>query len=236
MVESMLKDYGRVIEENKSLNEELNNCNEVLRENVELITMLEKEVEKLEFPVAARSDVSGDESDTLKDCQIEPEQFEKLQQEMDAKDKAIEQLIDELAHLKAQTVSPSTPLPEPISIEIYSSDLSDESAKFRAKLRDLENMFLELNAVFIEKQKHSLEQQAQIYEISNRLESSETDINDQCKKDQDEHNKILAQQLAVFEEQIAILIGEREKLMEINNDLMKSICIVQTELSVYNFD
>lgn len=246
MIESMLKDYSRVIEENKFLNEELNNCTEVVRANFDLITTLEKEVEKLEAEtenlspilVSAGSDVSGEESDTIhsdtsKDCQIELEQVERLQQEMDAKDKAIEQLIDQLAHLKAQTVPPSTPLLEPIPNETHTMD---KSAKLRAKIRDLENISLELDTVFMEKQKQLREQQAQIDELSKQLESSGTEIVDQCKKDRNEDSKILAQQLAISEEQIAILMDERKKLMEINSDLMTSISIVQTELSAYNFD
>lgn len=177
MVESLLKEYCRIIEENQHLNEELHNCTEVIRTNFDVVAQLECEIERLKdelenltTPLSlARADVSG-------------EQFE---QNLVEGDKLIKEFVVKLTQLDNEPLNQSRP-----------------------------------------KQSKSV---AETDEESDIISCNQLNGNDY-------REKILAQQLALFGEQIDILMDERKNLMGINSDLMKTISICRTELCAYNFE
>lgn len=226
MIESMLKDYFRVLEENHHLNEELQNCTE--NENGKL-----KEENHLND--------SGEESattiDSQNDCCVE---IEELQKQLAAKDETIEQLMAKFEYLKSESTVREKSEP---SAKQFNQNLSEASLNLKNKLHDLGQINTDIADIFNKKQNQLLEQQAQIDELIKLLESQSESSNaangENCMnkiKELEERDQILAQHAAIYDEQITILLNERKNLMEINNDLTKRISICQSELCKYNFE
>lgn len=189
--EPMLRDYSRVIEENQRLNDALKNCNEVVRENIDVITALEKEIEKLKEENEKRtsndpeslgkvSDATGEDStvtaDTSEDHRIDAEE---LQRDLAEKDRMIEQLLKKFEDLKLSTVAltPSSPLiHEPTANESDSRpgstmDSLDSSRKLKKKIQNLEKISKDIETLFERKENGLLEQQARTNELTKQLES-----------------------------------------------------------------
>lgn len=225
MVESMVKDYCHIIEENHHLNEELQHCDEVARENFDLIAQLEVELREKN----ADNNASNSNAPNV-DCQKE---IQILQAQLEERDKMIEELL-----MKTCVQQPSE-----LSVDEIPMDLADASQKLRNTIKDLEAISGDVEEAFDRKDKQLQEQQRTIDELRKQLESppeqpaNESELINMSKFNEiEEHNHILANQTMMLEEQLAALMDEHNKLMETNNDLIKSIIVCQTEICKYDFE
>lgn len=236
MVETMLTDYCRIIEENHNLNEELQHCNEVARENFNLIAQLEDEIREKNA-----GNTTSNANDPNADCQNE---IEKLQAQLEERGKVIEELLIKIND-RQQSDEPSAI--ENDVIHHKPVDLADASQKLRDTIKDLETISGDIEETFNKKDILLQKQQAQIDELTKQLESRpelselipDEESNSICMsklKEMEEHNQILANQAVLLEEQLATLMDEHNKLMENNNDLIKSIIVCQTEICKYEFE
>lgn len=250
----MVKDACRIIDENQRLNEELHHCTEVVRINFDVIAQLESKNKTLKGELEnGTSPISTARSDVNVDCRTEIEQ---LQQNLNEKDEMIEKLMAELTRLKSMPSSHnsnsnevSTPAHASDSSESFTVDLLDASGRMKSKIRDLEKIATDIETNLNEQQDKLLEQQTRIDEFLKQKEAQSKTSNTVAGTDEEsakidgiqsngneDREKILAQQLAHFEDQIDILMKERGKLMKINNDLMKSISVCQKALCPYTFE
>lgn len=242
MVELMLHEYSRLFDDNQYLNDELRKCNDLIRANGDVTaTTLQCEHEaimkenvqlrgdhqQLMQDNDKKKDIEGSDKGSNElhdDLQID---FEHFRQQLAEKDETIKQLSARIDHL---TVSPaqrsssneSIHSNKTITNEYIPPNLSNTSDKIR-----LEKINMEIEAMFIGKLKQLLVQDAQIDELVELLEFK--------LKEMEEHRQILGQQLTLNEDQIAVLMDDREKLSKTNNDLMKSISRSQVELCKYEF-
>lgn len=284
MVESMLNNYCKTIDENQHLSEELHTCSEIVRSHFDTIETLENENQKLkdeneklhsgssqELPDGTDNASDNDNTSTettndLKDCMSELKQ---LHQQLAEKDKMIEEIINEFEHLKisnepdnlsiSSAAAPSSPSEktneteqvnesnesEKISTtsnQSYETDLLGESAKL--KIHELGELTAELANIFEAMQDKLLEQQMEIDDLSKRSDMKMyydeiVNAEKECQaklKEMEQRELILAHQSKVLEEEIAVLMDERHKLMTINNGLIRSISICKAELCSYNFE
>lgn len=237
MVESMLKDYCRVIEENKYLNDELYNSNEVVRENLELIAILENSNEQTDQTkgIAENASSIGVPND---DCKIV---VDELQQQLAERDQTIEDLMNKLKRSNVQKSNEANGNES----DSNSMNVLDALQKLKNTINDFEKITEEIEGILNEKQNQLLGQQAQIDDLTKQLESkaeaSNTDVESisLCMnkiKEMEEHNRILGNQTAMLDEQIGCLTKEYQKLMETTSQLMKSIMVCQKEISKYHFE
>lgn len=249
MVESMLKDYCRVLDENQHLSEELKHCDEVARENFNFIAQLEEELrEKSESNATAYSS-NG------KLCVDSKNEIDKLQKQLDERDKMIAELLVKLNDLNVQESNDqnvTTPNVFGLSSKEQSSDSefcdsismdsSDASQKLRHTVKDLEEISTKIEATLNKKDIQLCDQQVKIDELTKQLEQSDR-LNEESEskcmiklKEMEEHNQILANQAMLLEEQLEILLDKHNKLIQSNNDLIESISICQKEICKYNFE
>lgn len=245
MVESMLRDYCHIIKKNQHLNDELENCTDVVHTNFNVILQLENENTQLKeqlgnrsSPLSSeRSDVNGEGSNkNIQDCRADHERFQQI---LDEKDKMIEELMIELECLKLLTVPTHKPTLKPPSHESDSNGSSVDALEgIKSKIRDLEKIAKDWDMILEEKRNKLLEQQARIDQLESRPGPSKSECKPNIQSDEhdSDREKTLAQQLALCQEQIDILMDERKNLMKINDNLMKSISTCQMELCSYNFE
>lgn len=231
MVESMLRDYCRTIEENHQLNEELKHCDEVNREHFNLISQLEIELREKNVGKS-----TNDTNDPNVDCQNE---IEELQAQLEERGKMIEELLAKMNVLQPKE-------PESIikdgSVDSNPTVLAEETQKLRDTIKDLEAISGDIETTFNKKDNQLQGQQAIIDGLIKQLES-QSDVNLESEsicmselKEMRERNQILANQTLMLEEQLGVLMDEHNRLMENNNDLIKSIIVCQTEICKYDFE
>lgn len=236
----MFEDYCRVIEENRQLNEALQNCGEAVQKNINIIAKLENVVRALER--GTHSD------DSVVEMTVE---FENLQQRLIEKDETIEHLMVELENIKLQLnecekSKDDSTHSQSVTNSSNTMDFLEASLSLKNKICDLEMVSSDIERVFLEKMSQMREQQSRIDELSKQLESRtepSPTASDECEsiyfnklKEMTERDQILAQKASTLEEEITLLIDERKKLMEINNELMKTVSICQSQVCAYDFD
>lgn len=235
MVESMLKDYCRVLDENQHLSEELKHCDEVARENFDFIAQLEEELRE-------KNENNATPNSTL--CVDSKNEIDRLQKQLDERDNMIEELLVKMKNFspavretKSNEQSSDNEISGPISMDSY-----DASQKLRHTVKDLEEISTKIEATLDKKDIQLYEQQAKIDELMNKLEESDR-LNEESEskcmlklKEMEEQNQILANQAMLLEEQLEVLLDKHNKLVESNNDLIESISICQKEICKYNFE
>lgn len=210
MIESMLTDYYRTVEENRQLNEELKHCDEVARENFNLIAQLEDELRKKNT-----SNINTSSNDPNIDCQN----------------------IAENPPLEKRDVI------QQLSVDIYYNPMgyADTMQNLQATIKYLGAISANIEEIF-KKQDEQLKNQQEAIYASTCMDDppvSHCVSNEECEsklKEMQEQNYILATQTTMFEEELAALLEEHNKLMENNNDLIKSIIVCQNEMCKYEFE
>lgn len=167
----------------------------------------------------------------------------------------IEALENEIEKLKERLNSnvsgiPEVEQPQPVAvkkdetIECSRNDFCDmefanASEELRNNIKNLEEIRERINKLFMEKETELQAKQEELDSCASKLncQGESCDSNSMSRlKELEERDKIISEQLAIHEDQIALLMDERYKLMEINNDLIKSISICQLALCSYDFD
>lgn len=253
MVEAMANDYCRAIEENEQLNEELENCVEVVRGNYDVITTLENELMKLKQHRYLVN--SGDESAISSDSQIDfRHQFERLQQQLIEKDETIQQLLDEVENFKTQLTeleqnSHDTSCNEPDPYSTYTTEILNASTKLRNKINELGEISTDVETILNTNEDRLLEQLCKIDEVTSQLKSQIEQTSTKTNEESDaiqyedpsnermkENDGILARQVARLEAENAVLMDERQKLKETNINLLRSISLCQVQLRPHSLD
>lgn len=218
----MLQNYCRAIEENQHLSEELKHCDEVARENFDLIARLEDELRE-----------KNNGSNPAVDCQND---IALLQAQLAERDQMIQELLNKMNSSNIQEASSND-----VSAPMNLLDSADPLKKLRQTIKDSEAISSEIEAILNEKDNQLGEQQEKIDELAKQLEQSQKpkDSEMHCLvklKEWEEHNEILANQALLLKEQFEGLLDEHNKLMENNNELIKSVIVCQKEICKYNFE
>lgn len=247
LIEELLSNYCHVIEENSRLAHELDHCTEKVQKY--------SDVEPFSNQL---NDVAKDEKHDGQNAGLHDE-LEELQRQLEDRENKIDELSEELNRLMAaKPIQSENPAPKPSiackspvrEIDTFSlqttSDLlqkvptSDDSYSLRDTIRELDRISLNIEKMLNEKDVHLKSHQDEICHLTMKLETCSKNVpleSHQLKlEESEERNQILAQQTAMLEEQVSILMDERKKLIEINNELSKSISVCQVELSKYNFE
>lgn len=224
MVELMLKEYSKLFDDNRYLNDELRNRNDLVHANGDVNANLRSEHDAL----IEENRKLKEKNQNLKRENEERIDFDQLQQQLIEKDEEIKELlakIDQLTIPPAQSPSreciQSNESPNNESILSISSNTADASG-------DEIKISVDIKAIFNEKQNQLVEQKAKIDDLIKQFEW-------EIKEKTDDNKQILAQQLTIYEEQIAVLMDERKKLTQTNNNFMRSISVCQKELCKYDF-
>lgn len=215
MMDEILENYSQLIDENIYLKHELNNSKESLR-----------------------SDQLGDKEEKDEHCndQIDALRAEIAELERQLADREHE--VDECL-AKIETLEPQGRAE--VEISPFGAH-NDSSQQLRKAIQELGKLNDEIDEAFAEKMKLLSDQQAIIDDLRKQLElvgQSNAEVETNCEgklKEKEDNEKVLAQQIIMLEEQITILMDERKKLMEFNNDLVKSISVCQGELCKYDFE
>lgn len=228
----MLQDYCRIIEENHELNEELKQCDEVARENFNLIAQLELELRE-------KNTNNNDLNAPNVDCQSE---IEYLQAQLEKREKIIKELFIKMNDQHSDEPS----INKPAVTDSNPTDLDDASQKLRDTIKDLESISGDIEKTLNSKDMLLQEQQRIIDELRKQLEvrpvqtkpgTNESESICMSKlKEVEKQNHILANQTMMLEEQLAFLMEQHNQLMENNNDLINSIIVCQKEICKYEFE